>query len=447
MIIFWILAAGLIGLALSFILLPLARPETASDAPEQDALNLEVFNQRLRELDADLKADFLDRDQYAAARRDLERDLLRDVDGDAPVAINAGTVAGRWLLAASLALAVPTVAVFLYLQLGEQDIIPRLEAAASGQTQPATGTEGQDAPSVEVLVERLEARMKDNPANLEGWLMLGRTYFAMQRIDQGLAAIAKAYALAPAQTEVMLAYAEALAAASDTKSLEGRPAELIAAALRQEPNNPNARWLNGMIDYQRGQYPVAAAVWQKILDELEPGSEEANNLRDMVDDANRRAGQTEPGAPPSLARAAETAPPPVAAATPAAILDPAPAGAASIVVEVALDPALAARTTPEQTVFVFARAASGPPMPLAALRLRVKDLPQTVTLDDSLAMNPALRLSAFPEVVVGARISHSGQATPQTGDLEGETGLLKRAETARVALRIDRVRAESDRAK
>lgn len=311
---------------------------------------------------------------------------------------------------------------------------------------------------MEVLVQRLEERMQDNPANLEGWLMLGRTYFALDQRDQGLAAIAKAYALAPNQTEAMLAYAEALAAASATKSLEGRPAELIAAALRQEPANPNARWLDGMIAYQRGQYPTAAVAWQQILDELEPGSEEANNLRQMVDEAKRRAGQTrqtdraDQAAPTNAAGVTSTLPdasPPLApdsdstgsgAASNPASATPAPAVAASIAVDITLDASIAANVAPEQTVFVFARAAAGPPMPLAARRLQVKDLPRSVTLDDSLAMNPAMRLSAFPEIIVGARISPSGQATPQAGDLEGETGPLTLDGTRRVSVTIDRVR-------
>ncbi|AFL74944.1 c-type cytochrome biogenesis protein CcmI [Thiocystis violascens] len=451
MMIFWILAAGLIGLALSFILLPLARPETANDAPEQDALNLDVFNQRLRELDADLGAGFLDQDQYAAARRDLERDLLRDVDGDG-TASSAGkptSALGRWGLATILTLAVPSAAVLMYLQLGDLEIAPRLEAAASGQPLPADGAGGQDAPSMEVLVERLEARMKENPANLEGWLMLGRTYFAMDQRDQGLDAISKAYELAPNQTEVMLAYAEALAAASDTKSLEGKPAELIGAALQQEPANANARWLDGMISYQRGQYQTAAVAWQKILDELEPGSEEANNLRQMVDEANSRAGQPETASTPTIGAPA-TAPAPVADESPSlaqsdpipasVTATPEPAAGASLAVEVTLDPAIAPQVRPDQTVFVFARAAAGPPMPLAALRLRVKDLPRSVTLDDSLAMNPAMRLSAFPEVIVGARVSRTGQATPQAGDLEGEIGPIQLDGTRQVSVRIDRVR-------
>ncbi len=278
-------------------------------------MNLDVFRQRLRELDADLGAGFLDQDQYAAARHDLERDLLHDIDGNAIASspIKPASTMGRWLLASVLGFAVPVAAVLLYLQLGNQGIIERLEIAAVGHPQPIAGaagpspTSGQSAPSMEVLAQRLEERMKENPANLEGWLMLGRTYFAMSQLQKGLAAITKAYELAPTQPEVMLAYAEGLAAASDTQSLEGRPAELIQAAMKQDPTNPNARWLTGMISYQRGQYQAAAVTWQDILDELEPNSEEAANLGKMVAEANRRAGQPKGAA---LAQAATRRRPP-----------------------------------------------------------------------------------------------------------------------------------------
>ncbi len=429
MIIFWILAAGLTTLALSFIILPLWRQETSADAPVQDALNLSICQQRLKELDADLAAGFLDQDQYAAARRDLERDLLHDLDEQAAPELKPTSAAGRWALASVLSVMLPLAAVLLYLTLGNQDILPRLDAAASGQAQPAT-TE-QNAPPIEDLVKRMEARLAKNPANLDGWLMLGRTYFAINDMQKGLDAITKAYELAPHQTEVMLAYAEALATSGQGKRLDGKPAELIQAALAQEPANPNARWLSGMILYQHGQYQDALDIWQKIFDELEPGSEEAKNLREMIDEARGRVGQQAVSAdsvdqPDQKTAASDQSSAKIAGGT--------------LNVTVRLDPALTAQTTPDQTVFIFARAVSGPPMPLAVQRLRVQDLPRTVTLDDSLAMSPALRLSAFAEVMVGARISLTGQATAQRGDFEGQTEPVHPGDTASVTVTIDHVR-------
>ncbi|WP_242445778.1 c-type cytochrome biogenesis protein CcmI/CycH [Chromatium okenii] len=210
-------------------------------------------------------------------------------------------------------------------------------------------------------------------------------------------------------------------------------------------------------------------MWQSIAAELEPGGEEAKNLGELIAAAKQRLSEqpapapitdvqsttdapvapadapvTAATAPVSTATVAETAPVTETSAsatqeTPVAqpiAADNTPA----LQVTVTLDPALVAQTSPDQAVFVFARAANGPPMPLAAVRLTVKDLPQTVTLDDSSALMPALRLSAFSEVIVGARISASGEAMPQTGDLEGETAPLAANTTAAVAVTIDRVR-------
>ncbi|MBK1719339.1 c-type cytochrome biogenesis protein CcmI [Thiocystis violacea] len=445
MIIFWILAGGLVGLALLFIVVPLSRATPPEAAPEQDMLNLEVFKQRLRELDVDLEAGLLEQEQYAAARRDLERELLYDLDGgeSAKATARSSSTFGRWALGAGLAVAVPVSVVLVYLELGTPGIIDQLQTPALAQSEGAGGQQGDP---LDVLIQRLEERLRESPENLEGWLMLGRTYFATNQPEAGLKAIERAYALAPDQAEVKLAYAEGLATVSPGKSLEGRPAELIQSALEQEPDNLNARWLSGLLAFQRAQYNAAVVAWKKILDETDPASEEAGNLKKMIEEAQGRAGlpaseniaasaPMEPVQPvpsdPATSEATE------ATATP----DQPPAdGQVGVTLDVSLAASLAGEASPEDTVFVFARAAQGPPMPLAVQRLRVKDLPSTVTLDDSMAMTPAMRLSAFDQVLVGARISKSGDATPRAGDLEGQAGPLDPQGQRGVAVIIDRVR-------
>lgn len=463
MIIFWILSAGLISLALVFVALPLLRPQLNNDAPEQDELNLVVFKQRLSELDADLASGFIEQDQYAAARRDLERDLLSDVPGDTVAAGRSKASGGAWM-AVVLAVAVPVSAVLMYDEVGHREMIDRVESAALGSAeQPLIGEDGEELPPLEVLVERLAERLNEDPTNIDGWLMIGRTYFTMRRPEQALESIARAYALAPERPDVALAYAEAIAA-NNGNSLEGRPAELIDQVMAVEPENVSARWLSGMLYYQRGQYTAAATAWQRILGEMDPASEDANDLREMITEAQTRA-----GAPPSgvaatagsAVGASEPAPAPEPASAPVTAVDapasaettapasaeapsaavPAPAAAVmSVTADVSLDQAIAAAAGPEDIVFVFARAAAGPPMPLAVQRLQVKDLPTRVTLDDSMAMMPEMSLSAFPQVIIGARIAKSGQATPQPGDLEGEVGPISSAGTTDVAVTINRVR-------
>jgi cytochrome c-type biogenesis protein CcmH len=294
---------------------------------------------------------------------------------------------------------------------------------------------------MDVLVQGLADRMEQDPDNVEGWIMLGRSYLALQAPGKALGALERAYKLAPDQADVMVAYAEVLAVNSGNK-LEGRPAELIRAALEREPENPSARWLTGMLAYQQERFAEAASTWQGLLDELDPAGQEAEEMRQMVAEARSRAGASAgPEAapadgppPPATHEIAQT--PPSSEQAPEA----AEVAGARIQVSVSLAPELSARTSPDDTVFVYARAAAGPPMPLAARRIKVSDLPANLTLDDGMAMVPAMRLSAFPEVVVGARVSKSGQASPQPGDLEGQSGPVSAAEAPAVSVAIDRIR-------
>jgi cytochrome c-type biogenesis protein CcmH len=455
MIIFWILAAGLLGLASLFVALPLLKRPSPTDAPRQDELNLQVFRQRLTELDGDLAAGFLDQGQYDAARRDLERELLYDLDGDptqgnvAPATTPPGTNTRYPGLALALVLLVCAGAVLMYLRLGEREIIPQIEAMSAALT-PHEGTApGKGAAPLDVLVKGLAERMEKNPDDVGGWLMLGRTYFALGQAPKALEAMERAYQLAPEQSDVALSYAQAVASNNGNR-LAGRPAELIQGVLAKEPGNPTARWLDGMLAYQQARFADAAGTWQGLLNDMDPAGEEAQQLRQLIGQARNRAGLPDTEASPgiALAQAAAEAPPTkdptseeAQAKTAAARPDTAgDAAGAQIQVAVNLDPSLAAQAAPGDTVFVYARAAAGPPMPLAVQRLRVSDLPVTLTLDDSMAVMPAMRLSTFPQVVVGARISKSGQATPQSGDLEGQSDPIVIAETPQVSVTIDRPR-------
>lgn len=476
MTIFWILVAGLAALALLFVVPPLLTRHEAERAPDQDQLNLALFRQQLQELDADLEAGNLDRGQYQAARRDLERELLHDVAGQGAGPAGPGQRAP--LTALFLALALPAFATWLYVAIGDSAIIPRLELAATNRASPAAaghGTAGgADAASLEVLVERLAAKMEQNPDQLEGWLMLGRTYVALEQPAKGAAALQRALALAPQDPEIMVSLAQALAAAADGQ-LAGRPVELITSALAVAPDHATGLWLQGLAAYQAKQFPQAVEHWERLARGLDPNGEDAAQLRQFIADAREEGGL--PPARPDTAGASPAADQaaPAAAASPAAnqaaaaaIASPGPATGsatsaqanpaaspaatastpaaaatakgAALQVEVSLAEPLWHEADINHSLFVYAKAASGPPMPLAVKRLKVADLPLTVTLDDSLAMTPAMKLSSFPQVIVGARISPSGQATPQSGDLEGETGPLAPADQPSVKVLIDRVR-------
>jgi cytochrome c-type biogenesis protein CcmH len=475
MTIFWTLAAGLMLLAVLFVAAPLlgSRRAAATDADiDQERLNLDLFKQQLAELDADLAAGKLERTQYESARRDLERELLRDTASLGPNDPKPGAdvkLPGPLLTAAALVFAIPAMALLLYWGLGASHLIPELELAGAGGGQQHAGAAGM--PSLDILVQRLEERLAERPDDGEGWTMLGRTYFAMRRTDDAEQAFARAHELLPDDVAVTLAYAESIAA-NNQSSLEGKPAELVSAALAADPENATARWLAGMVAFQRGQYQAAATAWKRVLSQVDPASEDAAELKQLIDQAEQRAGvplemriaanatadaaeaPAEPAQPapadrapandtapaPAPAPAAEPAPAPPAVTEPAAPPEQPAATSAGLDVTVALAPALAGRLPPQTPVFVFARAAAGPPMPLAVQRLTVADLPATVHLDDSMAMMPGMSLSAFPQVVVGARVSPSGQAMPQPGDLEGQTAPISGTAAGTVSVTIDRIR-------
>ena len=409
MTLFWTLAGALMLVAFLVVLVPLLRRRPASASPpgvSQDAVNLSLFRQQMAELDTDLANGKIDAAQHQSAKLELERELLHDID-DAGAAATEHATRGRWLLPL-LALAVPALALAFYQVTGTPQIIPRLASATQA---PVHGS--GEMPPLDVLAERLAARMEQNPEDIEGWMMLGRTYFAMGQPAPALKALQQAYALAPDNLDVKLTYAEALAANNDNQ-LEGQPAALISEVLAADPDHINARWLNGMLSFQRGQYTAAIQSWQRVLDQIDPASSDAEDLRGLIAEARQRGG---------LAEEASAAVPKAdqpAAATPA----PAAAAPGQIEVRVAVAPEFAGSIDPNTAVFIYAKAAAGPPMPLAARRVTLGDLPMTVTLDDSLAINPALKLSSFPTVIVGARISASGQAMPMPGDPQGETGPL-----------------------
>lgn len=469
MIIFWLLAALLIALALLFVIPPLLSRRAPREGLDQDALNLDLFQRQIEELDADLALGKLDQHQYNAARRDLERELLYDLEGarpssgpggersegrplPAPTAGSAaaattgpavageGTGNGRWA-AVLLAIVVPASVVSLYLLLGNSAVIQQLAGA-----QPAGVPSG--LPPLDVMVERLEERLQRQPNDPEGWVMLGRTYFAIGQPAKAVDALGRAYGVAPGNPDVLVTYAEALAANNDS-NLAGRPAELIAAALEIDPQHTSARWLQGLASFQGARYDQAAEQWELLAASFERNSEEAEELERYIAEARRRADpalaedprpQRAGGLARTLVAQAAEGTAPTEGAGPAEANGKPAAASGGVTVAVTLAEDLWTKAQMDDSLFVYAKAISGPPMPLAVHRGRVADLPLTLTLDDSLSMMPSMRLSAFDRVMVGARISKGGQATPRSGDLEGEAGPVEPGAAGTVKILIDRVR-------
>ncbi|MBL1264704.1 c-type cytochrome biogenesis protein CcmI [Candidatus Methylomicrobium oryzae] len=386
-VVFFLIVAAFILVALAFVLPPIWRARELQSS-DLDHRNIEIARSRLAELKSNLRAGGITQAQFDEQFAELELALSDDLSIESRV--KAAHSRGRWM-AYVVALAIPVLAGSLYFSLG------RFDAVEHGEELAKAAPDGMPTPAdIEKMVAGLAEKMKANPDDAEGWLMLGKSYKYLEQYPKAADAFANAYRLLGDKPEVMLLYAEALAFAAD-KNLAGKPSELIFKALELEPENPNGLWLAGLAKVQQGDPQAAAALWRKLESLLPEGSEPRKEMQKII------AGLPGQG----LAAAGEPEAP------------PATVPAKSITVEVDLAPELQSSASPNDTVFIYAQAPSGPKMPLAIVRKQVSDLPVKITLDDSTAMMPAMKLSNFGEVKLLARISKSGQAVAQPGDLIG----------------------------
>jgi cytochrome c-type biogenesis protein CcmH len=374
MLAFWLSGAALVVAALAIVLRPWYW-KRAGTLVSRPAANLSIYRDQLRELDDDLASGKLARADYERARIDLESRLLEDVrareepKGRQPV---------RRGIAIAVGAGVPLVAFAVYFWIGNPAAIREREEHAVSVAQ------------IEAMVDRLAARLRESPGDADGWQLLARSYGVLGRFEDSAKAYEKAVAIAPADAQLLADYADALAMSRGGR-LEGEPEKLIQRALKADPNNLKALALAGTAAFARKDYAAAAAYWQRMLPHVAPDSEDARSIQANIDEAR-------------------------------SLLKDKPAAVAGLAGTVSLAPTLKGKVSADDIVFVFARAAEGPPMPLAVARARVRDLPYRFQLDDSMAMTPALRLSAFPKVTVTARVSRGGAPTAQPGDLQGVVG-------------------------
>jgi len=388
MTVFLIVCALLVMGALLFIVPPLLRRPSAQGVSRK-AVNITLYRDQTRELEADLQSGTLNAEHYEKARRELEARLLEDVGTDDTAAADRPRL-GR-VSAVLLGLALPLCAVAIYLVAGSPlALVPGQGVEARGPEQEVT------AEQVEDMLQRLATRLQNNPDNVEGWVILARSYNALGRFEQAASAYAGAAKQSPNDAQLLAEYADTLAMAQGR--LQGEPEKLIARALQIDPDNSKALALAGSLAFDNKNYAKAVEYWESALRLAPPDSEFARTVSASLAEARTLGKASVPAAP----RSASTA-----------------AAAGSVKGVVKLAPELAARVAPTDTVFIFARAAEGPRMPLAILRKQVHELPVTFLLDDSMAMAPGMNLSSFPQIVVGARISKSANANSQPGDFQG----------------------------
>jgi cytochrome c-type biogenesis protein CcmH len=404
MSLFVVIGALLALLTVVLMTWPLWRRSARDTHAQLDSSTIATLRQQLEQLTALNRSGALGDQQFSQARLALERRIVEAVVATPQSAAADLPVVPKALLL-SLAGFVCAVAVAGYAVLGTPQalgVVPVADAAA-----PSGNGHSVTAEQIETMIDALAARLKDNPNDADGWIMLARSLAVLGRHEQALPAFKRAVALRGDDAVLLADYADTLAVVNG-RSLEGEPSRLIEQALKIDPNNLKALSLAGTVAFNRNDYAGALRHWEKAV-QLAPGGEMAQQIQGGIDEARRLAG----GAAPAAATATPAAPAAPAPATPPALPGTSVSGT------VTLAPALAAKARPDDILFVFARAAEGPRMPLAILRKQVKDLPFSFTLDDSMAMTPTMRLSSTPRVVVGARISARGDATPQPGDLQG----------------------------
>ncbi|WP_079435556.1 c-type cytochrome biogenesis protein CcmI [Zoogloea sp. LCSB751] len=396
---FWIAAGLLTALVLALISRPLLRQRQASHASRK-ALNTAIYRDQMAELERDLASGALSAADHASARDELERRILEDLADDGAEATAEPRRLPRTAIAVGLAL--PAAAVLLYLVLGTPAALDPAAVQASNSEQIPTQAE------VEKMVASLAAKLEKEPDNPKGWVMLGRSYKVMGRLDEAARAFEKAGPVMETEPELMLEMAE-LSAAQNEGKVEGKGQELLKRVLADQPDNPQALVLAGTDAYFRKNYTDAARHWERVLAQVPPDSEDARNLSAGLEKVRQLMGDSQGVKPVSREPARQ----------------PAAAGATSVSGRVSLAPALKDKASPDDTLFIFARHANGPRMPLAILRLKAAELPKEFTLDDSMAMSPEMKLSSAAELRIEARISKSGDAIPKSGDLAGEITPVK----------------------
>lgn len=411
MVIFIVSAIVLVLIAVVFII-PALLKENHTFSDEYDDLNVEIAKERLKEIKLQFEAGDIDEETYQQLHDELESTLALDlstntvntVKTEQPVAEKSKTTA------IVLSLIVPVLAAGIYYELGDF-------GAATGTRLAATvipAADDRPEMTIEDAVLKLEQRLTGEPNNPDGWYMLAKTYMTLKQYDKAVTGYEKLIELVGEDPKVLIGYADALAM-SEGGRLTGKAKPVVDKVIALLPDNPTALWMAGTTENQQGNHSKALSYWYKLHPLLAQEPSAQAELSALIKQAES---QLTPAEIAGVQRPVATAVPtqPVIANAPASASN-ATQSMAEITVTVDLDPALKDKAKASDILFIFAKAMQGPPMPLAAVRKTVADLPITVKLNDSMAMMPQMKLSNFKQVKVSAVISKSGQPGKQPGDL------------------------------
>ena len=403
MITFYIAAIVLVLLVLAALFRPFFWKTTVHHASRQQ-LNAAIYKEEIAKLEKERSEALIDGATYEISHAEMRQRLFQDTSEDDGVAVLGSPK--KTIIA--LTIFIPVIAAAMYFWLGSAQQI-----ADGGAKQQVAQ---QD---VEKMVAGLAAKMEQDPSNLKGWAMLARSYKVMGRPKDAEKAYDRAGSYLDTDPQLLADYAD-VSASNANGSFEGKPQAIINRALKADPNNMMALWLAGTADYNRGDYKGAVQVWGRLAKLLPADSEDMKMIQGSIMEARGKA-----NLPPEPLVSQATSP--VAAVS-----------SKNINGTVEINPDLKSRIKPDYIVMVIARA-PGARMPVAIMRGKAADLPLRFVLNDALAMTPDALISNLSEATIEVRISKSGQAKAEPGDLYSEIQTVK-VGTNNLKVVVDQVR-------
>jgi len=379
MTLFIISAVLIIGLTILVIAWALLKNSKNNEINRSQS-NLSILQESLKSLEKDLKEGLITNEQYQFQKTELEQRTVEEVIQlqDASEKEYVSKDSSKWIPYTLIGF-IPLIVVSLYLILGSP-------GAIFVQKDP-------QAKQIEEMVSQLEERLKKEPKNVDGWMFLGRSYAAMNRLVEARMAYQKAIALDPKNDHLLADLADLIS--YQQKGINAEALDYVDQALKINPKNPKALALRGSASFDQKNYSAAIKDWSLAITALDPKDQEfITGLQDSIAEAQSKIKSTSKTTPQSIK--------------------------ANVSGTVQLSQEFKSKINPQDSVFIYARALTGPKMPLAIIRVQAKDLPYSFELNDSQAMSPQMSLSQFKEFSIYARVSKSGNALPQAGDFIGQ---------------------------
>ena len=396
----FIVFSGLLSLVVLLVFLRTIFKARAMSSNTQSQTNLRLLRDQLKELAEDQRVGNLSAEQYELSKLEIEGRVVEEVAKEPQLTMLSGRLAK--FVSIIVVVLIPVSAFYLYSVIGShegQDVASFLEA----QNQPVDQTE------LESMAEKVIEHLEENPGDTQALGMLARTYQALHKFDEAANAWERAYQLEPNDPGILVDYAEARGLAA-RGNLNGEPTELINRALELDPNHGKGLALGGTVAFASGSYQLAIDRWTQLMKANIADEQLVQTLQSGIAEAKIRLVQSRQEARVDEPTAEDSAPQEFSTIV-------------SGIVKISNE--LLSQVDSGDVVFIYAKATEGPPMPIAAMKVPVSQLPFTFAIDDSFSLMPTRKLSDFSEFLVGARISKSGNSIRASGDLESSTMLVR----------------------